>query len=165
MGNLFKPGNVAVVQLDVAGIALGDKSKVFFKLFDFGYEFGLKVLFGVNIVQALLEIFDMGIAAQDFKTIADFVNAVENGFKLGCLVDNIFRRGDLTAVMQPRGNVKRVPVIGTHFKGFEVTGGFLNGSGSKEPGNDGNPLAMAAGIRRLGIDGTRKHFNERFQEL
>ena len=49
MGNLFKPGNVAVVQLDIAGITLGDKSKVFFKLFDFGYKFGLKVLFGVNL--------------------------------------------------------------------------------------------------------------------
>ena len=43
----------------------------------------------------------MGVAAQDFETGADLVYAVVDRLQLRGLVHDVFRRGDLDAVVQP----------------------------------------------------------------
>ena len=102
----------------------------------------------------------MGVAAQNFKAVANFMNAVGDGFKLGGFVNNIFRGGYFATIMQPGGNMQGIPVIGTHFKIFERPGIFGNGRRCQETGNDRNPLAMSAGIRRFGVDGAGQNFDK-----
>jgi len=164
-GKALQPLNVIVGQRCVADVAVGDESKIVFQLFDFADKFGLKVFLLVDVVQTFFEVFDVSVATQNLKTVTDFVNAVVNGFELGSLVDNVFRRGNLAAVVQPGGNMQCIPVFGTHFEIAQRAAFFLHRGGCQQAGNDRNALAVCAGIGRLGVDGTGQNFNERFQKL
>jgi len=73
-------GIIAFGHFFIADIALRDKIIVFFQLLHFADKFSLEVFRGINICQPFFQIADVRIAAQDFKTVADFVNAVVDGF-------------------------------------------------------------------------------------
>lgn len=95
----------------------------------------------------------MCVAAQNLKAAAYFMNAVVDGFQLGGFVNDIFRCCDFAAIMQPGGNMQRVPVVAAHFKVTQRAAVFLNGGGSQQAGNNGHALAVGSGIRRFGVNG------------
>ena len=156
---------IGVAEGIVTGVAPSDEGKIVFKLLDGGDKFGLQIFFAVKIGQPFLQVGNMSIAAQDLKAVANLMNSVMDGFQLGGFVNNVFGSGNLAAVMQPRGNVQGIPVIGTHLKIFERTVGLFNRGGSQQTSDNRNLLAMAAGVGGFGIYGTSQNLNKRLQQL
>ncbi|MNF45355.1 hypothetical protein D3C84_264830 [compost metagenome] len=64
-----------------------------------------------------LPVADPGITLEYLEAGTDFVDAIGQGFQFRGFVDNVFRGGDLAAIVQPGGNVQRFPFI---FRGLIV---------------------------------------------
>ncbi|MNT00406.1 hypothetical protein D3C72_1348390 [compost metagenome] len=112
-----------------------------------------------------LPVADPGIALEYLEAGADFVDAIGQGFQLRGFVDDVFRRGDLAAIVQPGSDVQCLPFIVGWPIGAE--GGVLacRRRAGKHQGQFRHALAMAAGIGAFGVDGTGQQLNEGVQQL
>ena len=95
---------------------------------------------------------DFGVALQHLEAHADFVDAVVERFQLGRLVDHVFRRRHLAAVMQPGGDVHRFPFLVAELEILVRAAGFGTGGARQHLGQFGNAGAVAAGVGALGVD-------------
>ena len=118
---------------------------------EFGRQFRARGVFGLTRANGL-ETGDFGVAFQDLKTHADFVNAVVERFQLGRLVDDVFRRGDLAAIVQPGGDVQCFPFVFIETEVLVQAAVLFAGSARQHFGEFRDAGAVAAGIGTLGIN-------------
>ncbi|MNI59044.1 hypothetical protein D3C73_1141870 [compost metagenome] len=93
------------------------------------------------------------------------MDAVVQGFQFSGFVDHVFRGRHLATVMQPGGDVQRLPLIVRGLiaaKGRVLAGGRGLGEHQRQ-GRDS--LAMATGVGALGIDRAGQQFDEGVQQL
>ncbi|MNS42195.1 hypothetical protein D3C72_745690 [compost metagenome] len=108
---------------------------------------------------------DPGIALEYLEAGTDFVDTIGQGFQLRGFVDDIFRGGDLAAIVQPGGDVQCLPFIFGRLIGAE--GGLLARCRrlGEHQGQFRHALAMAAGVGAFGVDGAGQQLNEGVQQL
>jgi hypothetical protein len=144
-------------------VARRHEGKVVIQLLPGGVALGARRL-GVGPSRQGAQVIDLGIALEDLKTHPHLMDAVIEGFQLGGLVDDVFRGGDLAAVMQPGGDVQGFPLVGVHAEvGVGACG--LAANGLCEQLHDlWDPGAMATGIGALGVDGRCHHPDEGLEQ-
>src|SRR5690606_33023961 len=151
--------NIVAVHFFAANVGVGDKGKLVLQLCLLALQCQLERV-GVIAVDHALPVFNDGITPQDFKTHANFVNAVVLCFQLGGLVHDRFRAGYFAAVVQPGGNAKLVKLGFAHveFGIRPAVGG--NRLLQQRVGQHGHPFAVAAGIRAFGVDGVGQQLDD-----
>jgi len=93
------------------------------------------------------------------------MNAVVERFQLGGLVDDVLGAGDLAAVMQPSPQAELVALgIGHGDLGKRAVFGCTHAVHERF-GKLGHPLAVAAGVRALGVDGVGQQADDGVQQL
>ena len=93
------------------------------------------------------------IALEHLEAHAHLVDAVVQGFQFGGFIHHVFRRSDLAAVVQPRGDMQFFPLIFAEFEVAERPALLSTGGPCEHLGQFRHTLAVAAGIRALGVDG------------
>ena len=112
LGDLVYAGHIRVVHGLRPPIALGNEGEIGAELLAALREAGLTGLrLGLAGPDEAAQALNVRIAQQDFKAHTDFVNAVVQGLQLGSLVDHMFGRRDLAAVVQPGPNAKLMPLV------------------------------------------------------
>jgi hypothetical protein len=96
---------------------------------------------------------DFGIAFEHLEAHAYFVDAVVEGFELGRLVDHVFRRRHLAAIVQPGGDVHRFPFLLAELEILVRSAAFGAGGACQHLGQFRHAGAVAAGVGALGVDG------------
>ena len=107
---------------------------------------------------------NFGVALQYLEAHAYFVDAVVEGFQLGRLVNHVFRRRHLAAIMQPGGDVHRFPLLVAELEILERPAGFGAGSACQHLGQFRHPGAVAAGVGALGVDRAGDQLDEGFEQ-
>ena len=93
------------------------------------------------------------------------MNAVVERFQLGGLVDDVLGAGDLAAVVQPGSQAELVALgIGHGDLGKRAVFGCTHAVHERF-GQLGHPLAVAAGVRALGVDGIGQQADDGVQQL
>ena len=107
---------------------------------------------------------DLGIALQDLEAHAHLVDAVVQRFELGRLVDHVLRRRHLAAVVQPGGDVHRLPILVAELE-IGVGTGLLGAGGTRQHlGQFRNAGAVAAGVGALGVDRAGDELDEGLEQ-
>ena len=112
-----------------------------------------------------LEVGDLGVALEHLEACRHRVDAVVNRLQLGALVDHVFRRRDLAAIVQPRRGVQLVALLLGQIEFAERAGRGLAGGVGQHLGQQRHPRAVAAGVGRLGVDRRGDQLDERIQQL
>ncbi len=116
------------------------------------------------VIAAGAEKGNFGVALEDLETGADGVDAVADRRELGRLVDHVLGRGDLAAVVQPRGDVQFVALVRRKVEILEWPATRVAGGFGEHLGKRGNPLAVAPGIGRFLVDGVGDELDERIEQ-
>ncbi len=103
-----------------------------------------------------LEALDLGVPEQHLETRAHLVDPVVDRLQLGRLVDHVFRGRDLAAVVEPRADPELPPLllrleVEIRKRPLLHPGGLFR----QHDRQLRHPLAVAAGIGTLGVDGSR----------
>ena len=146
-----------------ADVGFGDKGEVLVQLGQVFIQFGAEFLRFPFAIGHGLQVIDLRFAFDHFKTGADFMDAVIDGFQLGRLVDHVFRRRYLAAIVKQPGDLQFVP-----FGLIEIEIGVWSVLGlayglDQHHGQFRDPLAVSARIGRFGVDGRRDQFDERIK--
>ena len=120
---------------------------------------------GIAAAGNRLQAFDLRIALQNLEAHANLVDAVAQRFQLGGLVHNVLGRRDLAAIVQPGGDVQRLPLLGVEIEIAERSLARIAGGAGEHLRQFGHPLAMPAGIARLGVDRAGEHCDQRTQQI
>ena len=144
-------------------IARGDKSKLLVEHPPLGLERGAQFRRIAAGRHGPPE-FDFGIALEYLEAHPHFVDTVVEGFQLGRLVDDILGRRHLAAIVQPPGDVQGLPFVFAQLEIGIRARRALAGRAGQHLGQFGHTLAMAAGIRALGIDGAGHQLNQALQQ-
>ena len=109
-------------------------------------------------------VIDPDIAFEHFETGAHLVDAVVDGLELGRLVDDVFGRGHLAAIVQPRRQVQLLPALVAQRKLRKRATILRAGSTRQHEGELGHARTMTAGVRALVVDGSGDHADGCFQQ-
>ncbi len=160
----FHPFNPLGRHEFTADIALGDKRII-------GIEFGVLRIqrrFECPPVAARgdrFPVLDLGIAFEHFETRPDFVDAVANGLELGRLVDYVFGRGNLAAVVQPTRDMHCLPFVFAETE-FAVRPLRCLARRARQHHRElGHALAMPAGIRRFRVNCAGDQLDESVEQV
>ena len=91
-------------------IARGDEREVVVERAPFAREIGSQCRF-VTACEPRFQQRDLGVTLQDLESHPHLVDAVVERFELRRLVDDVFRRRHLAAVVQPARDVHGLPII------------------------------------------------------
>ena len=116
-------------------------------------------------LEPLLQEVYLRIALEDLETGVKQVDPVIYGFELGCLVDDVHRRGDLPAIVEQPGDLELIPVPVAHGEVVERSYLRLVDRLRKHHRQRRHPLAVPTGIRRLLVDRRIHEIDERFKQL
>jgi hypothetical protein len=116
---------------------------------------------GSNGLQAA----DFGIALEHFKTHPHLVDAVINGFEFGRLVDHVFRRGDLAAIMQPGRDMHGFPFFRVELEVLIRSARFGAGGPCQHLGEFRHAGAVTAGVRTFGVNRAGNQLDEGGKKL
>ena len=107
---------------------------------------------------------DLAVALDDLEPHAHLVNAVVNRLQLGRLVDDVFGRGHLAAVVQPARDLHCFPLLIAEVE--IAVRPFLRvaGRAREHQRQLGDARAMAAGVGRLGVDRAGEEADQRVEE-
>ena len=130
---------------------------------EFGGESGAHGIYRFAVYDGL-EAGDFGIAFQDLKTHADFVNAVVERLQLGRLVYNVFRRGDFAAIVQPGGDVHCFPFVFVEAEVFVQAAALFAGGARQHLGEFRNAGAVPSGVGALGVNGAGDQLDHCFKK-
>ena len=97
-----------------ADIGLRNEGKIVIQFCPAFFKFGLQFSFRTYAFSDLLVILNDGIAFEHFKPHPHFMDTVINSLKLGRFVDDIFRRRDLSTIVQPGPDMQFVAFILVH---------------------------------------------------
>ena len=111
MGDFLDPVDFFRGHEFTADVAFGDKGKVIVQLGQAFIQFGAELLRIPFAIGRGLKVFDLSFAFNHFETGADFMDAVIDGFKLSRLVDHVFRRRHLAAIVKQGGDGQFVPIV------------------------------------------------------
>jgi len=107
---------------------------------------------------------DVRIAGQHVEAHVEFVDPVMDRFELGRLVDDVYRRRDLAAVVQHAGKLQFMAITLGHMKRCERTSvGAIRGLGEHHR-EFGHPAAVAARVRALLVDRTVDQVDQRLEQ-
>ena len=98
-GNLLDPGDAFRRHKLAAEIAFSDKFVIVVQLGQLRFKLFAQLFSLALAGNDCLQIFDHGLALDDLEAHANLVNAIVDRFHLGCLVDDVLRRRDLTAIV------------------------------------------------------------------
>ncbi len=115
--------------------------------------------FRVGAFQLLLQAGNFEIAVEYFKPRPDFVDAVIDGFQFGGFVDDIFRTGDLTAIVQPCCQIEFVVLVLGHAEIGKRRLIRLFGLRYDHLCQSRHPLTVAAGVGGFGVNGACDKFD------
>ena len=107
---------------------------------------------------------DLGVAFEDLEAHAYFVDAVVECFELGRLVDHVFRRRHLAAIVQPGRDMDRFPLLVAELEVLERPAGLGACGACQHLGQFRHPGAVAAGVGALGVDRAGDQLNEGFEQ-
>jgi hypothetical protein len=110
-------------------------------------------------------VFDLRVALQYLEAHAHVVQSIVDGLQLGGFVDDVLGCGDLAAVVQPRGDMQRLPLLVAHREVAERPFARIARRPGEHRGDLRHPLAVTAGVRRLGIDCSGDQPDQRVEEL
>ena len=108
--------------------------------------------------------FDLGIALEHLEAGVHQIDAIQDGLQLGPLVHDVNRRGDFTAVVQQTGDFQLVHFLGSGTKILQPAPLGSAGRFGDHHRQDGNPLAVGAGIGRLVVDGDVDQPDQGFEQ-
>ncbi len=111
------------------------------------------------------QVFDFRVALQYLEPGSDLVNAVVDGFQLGRLVDHVFRRRHLAAVVQQSGDVHFVFFLVGHGEAVEDSFvAFVRRVGQHHR-QFGHALAVPPRVGGLGVDRGRDQLDEGIEQI
>ena len=146
--NLAQACQPLLIHEFAAHVTLGDEGKVGHQVAALGREFLLEDSGIFRTPLQLFQIVNMSVPEQYLKAHADLVNPVVLGFQLAPFINDVLRRGDLAAVMQPGRQPKFPPaVLRAKFKVLKSRGGTIRGSRCEGNTQLGDPLTVS---RRVG---------------
>ena len=105
------------------------------------------------------------ITLEHLEPHANLVNAVINCFKLGGLVDHVFRGRDLAAIVQPGRYMHRFPVAVIETEILVRAGLLVTGGTCEHLGQLRHPLAVATRVRTLGVDCACDQLDKGFKQF
>ena len=164
-GDLLQALNLLGRHELAADVAFGDESEVVDELL-LAYRERLFRVGRRDAVGNRFELRDAGVAQQDLEARAHFMNPVVDRLQLGGLVDYVFGRRHLAAIVQPGTDTEFAPlVVGLETKIRQRTFADLAGLFGQHRRQFRNALAMVAGVGALRVDGAGQDLDHRFHQF
>ena len=159
-----QPLDVGIGHELTAHIAAGHKGKFFLQAVAPLQKLALQP-HRVHAGHVLLPVVQFRVAPQHLKAHAHLMDAVVERLQLGRLVDDVLGAGDLATVVQPRAQAEFVALGIRHGDVGKWT--FLGLAQALHQGfrQLGHPLAVAAGVRALGVDRVGQQADDGIEQL